>query len=175
MCFFILFIDYKSLHYIKPTSYFIGEILQGKYINKNFILVPGKAQGQAVSIKKVLRKLFEMPLVLDSILPYMKSLSENSEKISNVIQGTLFKNICLKFHGKFLMPVLIYFDEWEANNALESHTGVHNMESVYFSLACVPPEFKSKLENIFLALILLNSHYEEHGTQATFAPPMHES
>ena len=81
----------------------------------------------------------------------MESLSENS-KISNVIQGILFKNICLKFHGKLLMPVLVYFDEWEENNPFGSQTGVHKMGSVYFSLACVPSEFKSKLENIFYYL-----------------------
>ena len=60
----------ESTFYIKPTSYFIGNISEGKYINKNYTLVPGKAEGQGVSIKKVLRKLFEMPFVFFFFIIY---------------------------------------------------------------------------------------------------------
>ena len=172
-----LLTDYKRVQaleqstcYIKPISYFMGDTLEGKNINQVYTLIPGKAMGQKVLIKEVLKKLFQMPSALDSILTYMHSLSTDFENISNIIQGSLYKNICLKFPRKKVMPVGVYFDEWEANTAIGPHAGVHKMGSVYISLLCVPPEFRSKLENIFLALLFLSNDFEEQGPQTAFAP-----
>ena len=172
-----LLTDYKreqaleqSTCYVKPIPYFMGDTLEGKFINQVYTLEPGMAMGKKVLIKEVLQKLFKTPSVLHSILSYMDSLSVDSENISNVIQGSLYKTICYKFPGKKILPVGVYFDEWEANVAIGAHAGVHKMGSVYISLLCVPPEFRSKLENIFLALLFLSSDFEEQGPQAAFRP-----
>ena len=46
--------------------------------------------------------------------------------------------------------------------------------SVFTLLLCVPPEFMSKLENIFVALLFLSNDFEEQGPQAAFAPLMQQ-
>lgn len=60
------------------------------------------------------------------------------------------------FSGKFVLPLIMYFDDYENNNPLESHAGVAKCGAVYLSIACLPTEFQSKLENIFF-FVLFNS------------------
>ena len=139
----------------------MGDTLEGKYINQINKLLPIKATGQQVSMKKVFKKMFQMPSVLNRTLSYMGSLFVDSVNISNVIQGSLYKTISLQYSGKFLIPFGVYFDEWEANNAIGPHARVHKMGSVYISLLSIPPEFRSRLENIVLALLFLSTDLEE--------------
>ena len=51
---------------------------------------------------------------------------------------------------KFVLPLLMFFDDYENNNPLGSHKGIYKCEAAYLSLPCLPPKFQSKLENIFL-------------------------
>lgn len=50
---------------------------------------------------------------------------------------------------KTYFPVIMYFDDFECCNSLGSKAGLYKIEAVYISLACVPPEYLSLLENIF--------------------------
>lgn len=91
------------------------------------------ALGQQVSIEEVLKTFLQMPSVLDKTLSYMRSLSNNLNCVSNIIQGTLYKNISMKYSEKVVLPIGVYFDDWEANNPLGAHAGTHKIGSVYFS------------------------------------------
>lgn len=56
------------------------------------------------------------------------------------------------------MPLYVYYDEFECNNPLGSHAGIHKMGAVYINLRCFPLKFQSRLSNIFLALLC---HYQD--------------
>jgi len=38
-------------------------------------------------------------------------------------------------------------------NPLGGHAGNHKMDAIYFFFPCMPPQFSSKLDNIFLTLL----------------------
>lgn len=81
----------------------------------------------------------------------MKTLENISDPLYNIIQGKLWReNIALKFLDKVVLPLILYFDDYETNKELGSHTGVHKLGATYCKIACLPPEFESSLENIFL-------------------------
>jgi len=57
------------------------------------------------------------------------------------------------FPDKIVFPLFLYYDEAEMGNHLGSHSGVHKMGCVYYSVAAVPPEYLSSFNNIFVAFL----------------------
>lgn len=69
----------------------------------------------------------------------------------NLIQTPFWKEMLkLCQEGKFILPILLYVDDFEINNPLGSHAGTYKICGVYFALGCMPPEYASQLNNIFL-------------------------
>ena len=81
----------------------------------------------------------------------MQELQINTGDLTHFLQGSLWllkyvpKNV-----GKLVIPLYLYFDEFEVGNALGSHAGEQKLGGVYVSIACLPPHLASKLSNIFV-------------------------
>ena len=58
-----------------------------------------------------------------------------------------------RYGNKIVLPLLMFFDDYENNNPLGSHKGISKCGAAYLSLPCLPPECQSKLENIFLFIL----------------------
>lgn len=61
---------------------------------------------------------------------------------------------------KIVLPVYLYFDEFETRNPLGSHAGEEKLGGVYVSLACLPPYMAAKLKNIFVSTIFYAKHFK---------------
>lgn len=142
--------------YISPQSYLLGE--RQDYILKNGIktLHMVKVTAEFILLRLVLQCFFEIPGIFDETWQYMNSLYENREIISNFIQGSLWGNICSDFDEKIVLPLILYFDDYETNNPLGSHRGISKCGAIYISIPCLPPKMQAKLENIFL-FVLFNT------------------
>lgn len=46
---------------------------------------------------------------------------------------------------RFVMPLILYYNDSEGNNPLKSLAGCYKLGDIYFSLSAVPPEYSSKL------------------------------
>jgi len=57
---------------------------------------------------------------------------------------------------------------------LGGHAGNNKMGATYFSLPCIPPQFFSKLDNIFLTLLFNEKDRIEFGNKSAFLPPIKE-
>lgn len=86
----------------------------------------------------------------------------NSYCLSNIIQSELWKHFS-NFHNKIVLPLIIYYNEFETNNPLGSHVDVHKVRAIYFSLS---PEVRSKFDNIFLTFL----NTEVYGNEVMFRP-----
>lgn len=140
--------DHQSLKYfessgalIKPQSINIFASLSsrlGTFISggKREAIV-SNIEIRVISIKMVLKKFLELPNILSTILVHIQECKRSEAIVSN-LQGELWKNI--EFEGKFILPLLLYFDDVEINNPLGSHANIHKLGAVYFSLACIPYE-----------------------------------
>lgn len=138
---------------INPTSNEL-EVVNEQEIFDDVVIQPDMLTGHFVPLDIVLKGFLEIPNVLDQILSYMKYLSTENTVMENVTQGHLWKSVILpKFKDKIVLPLNVYFDEFEPDNTLGSHSGVHKMGPVYCEIACLPPEFQGSLENKFLALM----------------------
>ena len=77
-----------------------------------------------LSISFTLQKLFNKPGVFSAAKKHMQKLEDEKELLQNFIQGKLWKRKVAKFYrGKFVIPLFLYFDDFEVNNVLGSHAG----------------------------------------------------
>lgn len=49
-----------------------------------------------------------------------------------------------------IIPLFLYEDDFECGNPLGSHKTIYKMSGMYVSIPCLPPEIRSKVQNIFL-------------------------
>jgi len=73
----------------------------------------------------------------------------------------LGKGLDLYLLIKLFFTLFLYYDDCEMGNPLGSHSGIHKMGCVYYSVAALPPEYLSSLENIFVAYLF---HSDDRGT-----------
>uniref|UniRef100_A0ABD2X758 Uncharacterized protein n=1 Tax=Trichogramma kaykai TaxID=54128 RepID=A0ABD2X758_9HYME len=76
------------------------------------------------------------------MLMYMKDLIEDkSGKITNFVQGELFKQYRNNFKNKKVtVPIRVTFDDYEPNNVIGSHAGDQKLCSGYFNFLCLLPK-----------------------------------
>lgn len=67
-----------------------------------------------------------------------------------------------------ILPLILYFDDFESGNALGSHAGQYKLGAVYVSIGTVPPDKQSRLENIFLAQLFYSNDRNVFGNKALF-------
>ncbi|XP_031358295.1 uncharacterized protein LOC116182914 isoform X1 [Photinus pyralis] len=156
----------KSELFIPPEAYTVGQ----RYDRfKNNIATPQIYKAQHIPIHKVLKHFILLPNVLLEVLQYLEEL--NSELvISNIVQTEFWKNKIKGFESRSLvLPLFVYFDEYESGNPLGSHSGIHKLGAVYFSLPFLPIRYRAKLENIFLCLLFHSSDLKDFGSKIIFS------
>ncbi|CAH0560966.1 unnamed protein product [Brassicogethes aeneus] len=160
--------------FFKPTLHTICE-LQGPRHSRG--LTTHSIQPctlQLIPVGKVLKGFLEVPGIFDQIEEYIFKMNNRDGVISSILQGNLWKNISDRFGDRFVIPLYIYFDEFETGNPLGSRAGIHKLGGVYFSIAAIPPEFSSRLENIFLAQIFETRYMKMFTNQEIFNPLINE-
>lgn len=105
-----------------------------------------------VDVRSLFENLFKTPNFLSEILIYVEDLMKEKTLISNIIQTPFWKKKINKIENDgtiLLLPLIIYFDDFEPLNALGSHSGAYKVGGVYCSIACLPSHVQSKLDYIF--------------------------
>ena len=150
---------------IHPISKKIGE----EFENKNGIEKPKNRYEQIVPLRQLFKAFLETGNTLDCIINYMDSLSTSSTVMSNIMQGKVWKDNIKNLTGKICMPMYMFFDAYETGNSLGSHSGIHYLGAVYVSLHCIPPEYRSCLQNMFLAMLFHYDDLKKYGNKVVFS------
>ncbi|CAG9773374.1 unnamed protein product [Ceutorhynchus assimilis] len=156
--------------FIKPISFSVGEGVE----TKNSILIKKKYTAEFIPLSDVLKCFFSMPGVLNEMINYIEHL-KHQESVSNIIQTDFWKSKVSDFKDNALVfPLFIYYDDFESGNPLGSHSGIHKLGAIYCSVACLPPKYRSQLENIFLLTLFHTSDLKEFGPSVIFSPMINE-
>ena len=142
--------------FIRPEPYEMGHIDKHVTVNNTVQLIRSPVYGQFIPLRRVLKAFLELPGTFKAITDYMLKLNnDDSGKVSNFVQGDLWKQISASYRneGKFVLPLNAEFDDYEPDNALGSHQGEHSLGGLYARLMCLPPQFQSSLDNMFLLSI----------------------
>jgi len=159
-------------NYISPVEYCIGKRRACKNTGRFTVEHMKDVNGYFIPLRHTLQKFFELPDVFTSTIDYINSL-KGSETITNFIQSELWREKRKTFGDDALVfPLFIYYDDWEVNNPLGSHST--SLGGVYYFIPCLPPECASRLENIFLALLFNTEARKDFGNNQTFAPLIEE-
>lgn len=155
----------KNLNcFFEPAEYLMGERMEQK---NNGMIVKRKCCLQFMSLRVILKKFLELPDIFTTILMYMKSLS-TEHVMSNLIQGKLWQKKLQSLEHKTVLPLILYYDDFEVGNPLGSHAGINKLGAVYIRIACIPPEYSSELENIHLVSLFYSSDLKQFGTKKIF-------
>lgn len=139
------------------------------------ILVKVDVTIEFIPLRLVLRKFLVIPEVLSKTSKYIENLSKSVSIISNFIQGEFWRKKSQNFGNKLIMPIFLYYDDYETNDPLSSHAGVSKCGAVYISIPLLPPEMVSKKENIFLFLLFNPLDRKDLGNRVIFQKAIDES
>uniref|UniRef100_A0A1Y1MPJ3 C2H2-type domain-containing protein n=1 Tax=Photinus pyralis TaxID=7054 RepID=A0A1Y1MPJ3_PHOPY len=168
--------EYKRLQhfenlgtYIAPIQVVVGQRNEIKRSPLGSTLTNVNCTMQVVPIKAVLQKFFSLPGVLRDTLNYLNYLKSFTNPIINLVQGSVWKDIEENNKGNHInLPLLIYFDDIELNNVLGSRTSLQKIGATYCSVPVLPPEYISKLKNIFMLALFHASDRAQFGNEIIF-------
>lgn len=153
--------------YIDPIEYKIGDRIDTIVENSQTVLSPADIFAIKVPMRQTLKLFFQIDGMLEATLNYIEELkTEPVEYVSNIINSVFWKSKLesLNFTDEqIVFPILFFNDDFEPNNPLGSHAGVHKMGGNYYSVPVIPPDFHSKLENIFLAGFYYSSDKKQYS------------
>lgn len=163
------FEHFKSLYYIEPKSVHVGTVLQSTRFFKRKLYSQKKLFVEMIQIKDVLRHFLELPNVFMILKDYIEKM-EKCDCICSVVQSERWKEIKKLYNKKIVFPITCYGDDFEINNPLGSHRKISKIHSLYCTLSCIPREYSSLLENIFL-LQLFKTEYKKMLPQSKLYYP----
>lgn len=94
-------------------------------------------------MKDTLQLFLELPDVCHKIKEYQENILRcgvkvycNSTPMSNIIMGKTWNTINTE-NKEIILPLILYFDDFESGNPLGSHAGCYKIGAVYFTIATI--------------------------------------
>lgn len=156
--------DYKRIEclkklqiYTKPVPKTVGVSEDTKSVHGSVEMTLINRCSYMIPLRESLKSFLVVPNVLDDILHYEKAIYKD--------------NVTLKhYKEENILPLTIYYDDFESGNPLGSHAGNQKIGVVYATISTIPPKFSSRLENIILAHIFYTADKTMFGNEAIFGP-----
>ncbi|XP_046612692.1 uncharacterized protein LOC124301549 [Neodiprion virginianus] len=135
--------------------------------NKAGVLENKKIFSQYIPLSNTLRLFLELPDCFETIYSYYSELKKNDGIIFNVVQTEFWKERSSQSNN-LTFPLILYQDDFETGNPLGSHSGVHKICALYSTLPCIPPEFRSQVEKIFLVQLCHSDDVKFFGQDVVY-------
>ncbi|XP_075168716.1 uncharacterized protein LOC142240860 [Haematobia irritans] len=171
--------EYKLINEFKKSKYFVE--VQFITLHKELqecIMFAGQTVLKNIEysiailpLHEMFSILFQKTQFLAESIAYLNTLAyNNSEIVCNYMQSPAWREKEEKCSepGTLLMPLFIYFDEFEPDNALGSHAGMQKLAGVYIKLPGIPEYLQSKLSHIFVSMLLFAEDRKKFGNTAVF-------
>lgn len=160
--------------FIKPELYVIGQSPSNFKVNNDVLMNLKNNTSVIIPLRKTLKIFLELPKVFNKINNYIKHSDSNQSIISSLLQCSLWKSIKNNYLNKIVLPLILYYDDFQCGNPLGSHSGMHKLGALYYTIAALPPEYSSRLENIFLASLFHTADKTKYGNRLVFQPIINE-
>lgn len=119
-------------------------------------------------IRFQLQKFFEEKDVFKTLMDHVNKI-KNENKLNHFINGGLWKSKLSNFRtDQIVIPFHLYNDETQTNNGLGTHCKPGLESCVYYTFPTIPPQYASRLENIFVAMLFSASDIKDHGPNCCF-------
>ncbi len=132
--------------YIEPQRIVLGE----KLVTKNGVIKRVPKVGYIVPFKKSLQQMLLLPEVWGYIT---KRTTPGDGFMYDISDGDVVTNHPLYTNDRNALQIVINCDDVEIVNPLGSHVKKHKVTMFYFTLANIPPQYRSRLQVIQLLAI----------------------
>lgn len=166
--------EYRTILYFKtlnsliePQEIYVGTSIDSKLTKTGRQIIVKNKKICILPLDKILKKFLELPGVYNNITSNIKKIKQ-SKMITSVLQSEIWHSIEQQYDNDML-PLILYFDEFEINNPLGSHRGLHKLGVVYCTVYGIGEEHASILENIFLVQLHNVIDHLQVGNKQIFA------
>ncbi|XP_071843985.1 uncharacterized protein [Apostichopus japonicus] len=144
---------YKSLNFVCPVSIALGSGISGKIHHCHYVPL-----------------LDTIKLLLENESTPLKSEANctNPSALNDITDGQVFRENKLFKSDSNVVPVMLFQDAFEVVNPLGSAKKKHKILAVYYSLGNIPPEYRSSIESLQLALLCKESDLKQFGQEKVF-------
>lgn len=160
-------------YYLESRDYIIASNRKVVFVNSVQKIKEEKNTIKLFDLKSMFTKFLNLPGILPTIENFIKEKQECKDSISNVVQTPLWEDLIsqeTKNDDVVYLPLLLYFDDFEPQNALGSHSGAYKIGAVYCILQCLPPYMASLLAYIFPVSLFFSGDRKHFGTDRIFRP-----
>ena len=130
--------------YSEPESIILDISDTSKISESDHVLTKKSVIAAYTPLSVSIKLIFDNATLLALALDYMKE-KNSPEELKDLKDGTKFSDL-----GKNVLPFVVYYDEVECGNPLESHKSVNKIGAIYFAFRCLPPHLYSLLGNIYV-------------------------
>ncbi|XP_071831683.1 uncharacterized protein [Apostichopus japonicus] len=117
---------------------------------------------QYVPVKSSLKQYLERPGVMNSIMTVQSSGDPNLLKTYR--DGSFFKRYNNDHREEMIViPLLLYYDDFETANPLGAKRGIHKLGGFYISVLSLPVKYQARLDNILLSTLVKSKFISKYG------------
>ena len=161
--------EYKLIKALKSYNVYSDPIMEEINVTVENIRVGDQLQTienhLTIAVPNVVFKLklfLELPGIYQIITNYQKHLSEKNT-ITNIINGKLWKSITAGHKEKTMIPVLLFYDDFVIDNSISHKTSKTSIAGFYLLFPTLPPEYRSKIENIIMVEVIKSMDIRKYG------------
>ena len=114
--------------------------------------------------------LVEDPTYLGVLEKQRQDVTIKEDLIQNFTDGSLIKNLEYFQANPEASPLGIYSDALEVSNPLGSSKGKHKIINLFWVPLNVPIRYRSKVDNIFLAIVVKEKYVRKYGYKKIYRP-----
>lgn len=122
-----------------------------------------KSETVILPIEHQIKSFLERRGILDSILANQAELEHCSGSINNFITAQRWKEVKNTFNGKTVIPIFVYNDDFGPDDGLSPHNSSNKISAYYYSFPTLPPYVSSRLESIFVAMLVKSKDVKNVG------------
>lgn len=158
---------------IRPSGYLIGTEECPKQINNTMTVKMTKVEGQIIPLRIIFKTFLELLNVFNTITNYINKCSKE-KYVTSFLNADLWLKTKDKFPGKFVIPLMFFFDDFEINNPIGSRKSINKISAIYCKMLAIPPQYSSLIDNIFLVALHKSRHLNSFGSDKILAPVINE-
>lgn len=164
----------KAGVYISSSDHILSCTNELKFVNGVPKLHKDLRIVKVFNLTDFLEKLLNLPGIMYEIDTFVKSKQNCKDgSISNTVQSPLWRKLVSveeKCDSILYLPLNVYFDDFEPQNVIGSHSGAYKIGATYTSIPCLPNNIISKLQFTFPACLFFSEDRKTFGNKKVFEP-----
>ena len=125
--------------------------------------------GALMPIKFQIKTFLELLGVFEKIWIHTNLIME-SRVLSHFINRSLWKKKLSSYDkNTFVIPYFMFIDDTQVNNPIGSHSKSGKECCVYYCFGTLPPQYSSRIQNIFVAMLSEARKMSKYGDDHSFS------